>query len=332
MKTTAAILTKLNSPLEIVQLNIPPLQYGQVLVQVHTASICGSQWLEICGYKNNEKFLPHMMGHEGCGTILDIGDGVTKVKPNDKVTIHWRKGNGLEGDFVKYDHVGAGKITTFSTKTIVSENRITKIPNEIPDDFGSLLGCAITTAYGAVLHDSQLNLGDEILIVGCGGIGLSLIDACLVRGASHITCYDTKDKRSIIKQNIRFLTCLDMKRYNIIFDTIGIQETFDKCLPLLKDCGKYVIIGQTDPSKAIYLNNLTNLFGTNGTHIIFSQGGQTKPDIDIPILCSMLLNNRIKYNHLITHQFGLLDINNAFQTMKSNLCGKIIINMDNIHE
>jgi S-(hydroxymethyl)glutathione dehydrogenase/alcohol dehydrogenase len=331
MKTIAAILSQLNTPLDIVELNIPSLKYGQVLVKIHKASLCGSQQLEMCGYKNNKKFLPHMMGHEGCGTVLEIGPGITKVKPDDKVVMHWKKGSGIESDFFKYDNVGSGKITTFSTLAVVSENRITKIPNNIDDDFGTLLGCALTTAYGAVIHDSQLQFGDDVLIIGCGGIGLVLIDACLLRGASNLNCYDIKNKHNIIKQNIKFSTQLDnQKRYNIIFDTIGKQETITQSLPLLKPEGKYVIIGQNDPSVPICLNNIPSLFGINGSTIIFSQGGKIQPDFDIPLLCNMWLNQRMGHSHLITHRFNLLNINQAFNVMKNEPCGKIIINMENI--
>ena len=99
----AAILETLNAPLVIRELSLTELDIGQVLVKVIVSGICGSQLHEINGNKGNGKFLPHLMGHEGCGLVEEIGPGVTKVKPGDKVVMHWRPGLGIESDFPKYN-------------------------------------------------------------------------------------------------------------------------------------------------------------------------------------------------------------------------------------
>lgn len=156
MKTKAAILTELNSPLEIMDLEIPKLSVGHVLVEVHTTGICGSQILEIQGYKNNTKFLPHMMGHEGGGIVIDVDSSVSKVKSGDRVVIHWRKSSGIEANFVKYGNIGSGKAVTFAEKVIVSENRITKVPNDMKFDLCALCGCCLTTVLYYYISYSQL--------------------------------------------------------------------------------------------------------------------------------------------------------------------------------
>src|ERR1035437_6435377 len=128
----AAILESIDAPLVVAEVGLTPLTFGQVLVKVLVSGICGSQLQEIAGNKNNAKFVPHLLGHEGCGIVEDIGVGVTKVKKGDKVVMHWRKGDGIEADFPTYMFKGktmrSGKVTTFSEFSIVSENRITPVP------------------------------------------------------------------------------------------------------------------------------------------------------------------------------------------------------------
>ena len=98
----AAILTEIDKPLKIEYIELTDLKIGQVLVKNIKSGLCGAQIQEIKGLKGNAKFLPHLIGHEGCGIVEQVGDGVTKVKKGDKVILHWRKGSGIESDFPSY--------------------------------------------------------------------------------------------------------------------------------------------------------------------------------------------------------------------------------------
>ena len=143
----AAILEEINGPLTIGEVTLTDLLFGQVLVKILVSGICGSQLQEIAGNKGNAKFVPHLLGHEGCGIVEDIGPGVTKVKKGDKVVMHWRKGDGIESDFPTYMFKGkpmkSGKVTTLSEYSIVSENRITPVPHDTPNELCALLGCVV---------------------------------------------------------------------------------------------------------------------------------------------------------------------------------------------
>jgi len=91
-KFKAAILEELKSPLVVAEIDLPEkLSFGQVLVKVHYSGICGAQINEIEGVKGPDKFLPHLLGHEGSGSVIEIGEGVKNVKPGDKVVMHWRQ-------------------------------------------------------------------------------------------------------------------------------------------------------------------------------------------------------------------------------------------------
>src|SRR3989344_6266802 len=133
MKFHAAILVEQCQPLTVDQIELTtPLEYGQVLVRVICSGICGSQIGEIEGVKGEDKFLPHLLGHEGGGVVEKIGPGVTKIKKGDHVVMHWRKGVGIESATPQYKWdnrvVNAGWVTTFNEWAVVSENRLTPIP------------------------------------------------------------------------------------------------------------------------------------------------------------------------------------------------------------
>ena len=98
----AAILETLCEPLVLDEIEVPALECGQVLVQIHCSGICGAQIGEIDGKKGADKFLPHLLGHEGGGVVLETGPGVTQVRKGDHVVLHWRKGAGIHARPAKY--------------------------------------------------------------------------------------------------------------------------------------------------------------------------------------------------------------------------------------
>ncbi|MDP2577750.1 MAG: medium chain dehydrogenase/reductase family protein, partial [Candidatus Palauibacterales bacterium] len=155
MRINAAILVQQQAPLELAEIETPErLRFGQVLVKVHYSGVCGSQINEIDGTKGPDRFLPHLLGHEGCATVLETGEGVTSVKRGDKVVMHWRPGRGIQSETPTYrwngKTVNAGWVTTFNNYAIVSENRLTPIPSDFDSRLAPLLGCAVTTAMGVI--------------------------------------------------------------------------------------------------------------------------------------------------------------------------------------
>jgi Zn-dependent alcohol dehydrogenase len=140
--------------------------------------------------KGNEKFMPHLLGHEGCGIVEEIGPGVTKVGLGDKVVMHWRKGSGIESRFfpiysLRGLPLSGGKVTTLSEYSVVSENRITKVPTKTSNDFVALLGCGLSTGFSVVNKDANVKFGESVLVLGCGGVGLNCI---LAAKAHRVSC------------------------------------------------------------------------------------------------------------------------------------------------
>src|ERR1700691_269476 len=117
MKTEAAILVQTGQPLVMAELEIPPLKPGQVLVEIAYSGACGTQVMEWRGDKGEDKWLPHCLGHEGTGKVMDVGASVSKVKRDDAVVLSWIKGTGIEAGGAVYawngKRVNAGAVTTF---------------------------------------------------------------------------------------------------------------------------------------------------------------------------------------------------------------------------
>jgi S-(hydroxymethyl)glutathione dehydrogenase/alcohol dehydrogenase len=188
MKTLAAVLVELKKPLQIMELEIPRLKKGQVLVQIAYSGVCHSQLNEWKGTKGADPYLPHTLGHEGSGIVLEIGEGVSKVKPGDSVVLSWIKGIGLDIPGTIYSagnlNVNSGAISTFLQKGVISENRLIPIPSSISLKKAALLGCAIPTGAGVILNDMKVKEGQSVAIFGVGGIGSSALLA-----ASHSKAY-----------------------------------------------------------------------------------------------------------------------------------------------
>ena len=330
----AAVLEKLNYPLAIREVFPTELLPGQVYVKVLASGLCGAQLHEIRGHKGNGKFLPHLMGHEGCGIVKEVGPGVTTVKEGDKVVMHWRPGSGIESEFPKY-HLGekiisSGKCTTLSEFSIVSENRLTKVPHDTPTVLAAMLGCSLTSAMGIIDNECNLKFGESVAIIGCGGVGLNLIQAAKMKSAYPVYGVDINDKMfdlthqigvDIFTCNLEFIP----HKVDVILDTTGVPEVISKAFDKLAPSGRLIMVGQPAPGTDLNIFNPLSMFDGQGKSIRASQGGGTKPDEDIPRYIKLANREMLDFNTLHTDTFALDNINDAFDLLKTGNAGRIII-------
>lgn len=194
MRTKAAVLVETGRPLEILELQIPLLASGQVLVELSYSGVCHTQLLEWQGLRGPDPYLPHCLGHEGSGVVLEVGDGVQKVAPHDPVVLSWMKGAGADVPGTTYGSsigtVNAGGVTTFQQHAVVSENRLTPVPEGCSLRDAALLGCAVPTGFGSVQNTARAQAGESIAIFGCGGIGASALLAASVVGCDPVIGID----------------------------------------------------------------------------------------------------------------------------------------------
>lgn len=333
MKFKAAILTELNYPLTLAEVESHPLEYGQVLVRILVSGICGSQLQEIRGEKGGP--LPHLLGHEGCAIVQQVGPGVTTVDAGNKVVLHWRQGSGIESGFPYYNFDGqtitSGKVTTFSQLSVVSENRLTRVPHEVPNELCALLGCGLSTALGTIENEANLLMGESILIVGCGGLGLNLIRVSRMRLAGTIHALDISERKAISSTDAgadvfgtSFSDFTDVQ-YDVIVDTTGNPHAIADALMLLAPSGRFIMVGQPGPKQGIMIHGARHLFDGTGKTIKATQGGRFNPTLDIPRYVGLWKSGQLRLDGIITHRLPLEQINDGLELVKNGQAGRILI-------
>jgi len=165
------------------------------------SGVCGSQLGEIDAVKGKDKYLPHLLGHEGSGEILSVGPNVKHIQRGDRVVIHWMKSKiGQQAELPKYywknKNLNAGSVTTFSEMSVVSSNRLTKIPKNSDLKLAALLGCGLSTGLGAAINDAKINSDDNVIVIGSGGLGLSIILGAKFLNAKLIVALDKNNKNN----------------------------------------------------------------------------------------------------------------------------------------
>jgi len=344
-KIEAAILFEQRKPLVFENIELQDeLEIGQVFVKLHTSGICGSQIGEIEGVKGHDLYLPHLMGHEGCGTVLQVGPGVKTVSVGDKVVLHWKKGEGIQSHTPSYSlngtKINAGWVTTFNSHSIVSENRCTKIPSETDNELAALFGCAITTGFGVIENNAKLKMGESIVIFGSGGVGLNMIQAASLHSGWPIIAVDIFDNKLDLakkfgathtintnKEDVKnkINSILGKKGVDVFVDNTGIPKIIEIGYSLLNNQGRLVLVGVPKIGSNINIFSLPMHFGKK---IIGSHGGESSPESDIPRFLNLLKNGKLNFKELISKKYKLKEINQAIESFKDgSLPGRIIIEL-----
>lgn len=341
----AAVLTKLRSPLEVIRIELPKtLEVGQVLVKIHYSGICGSQIGEIDGAKGEDKFLPHLLGHEASGTVVAVGAGVRHVQVGNSVVLHWRKGLGIEAETPQYrfngSKINAGWVTTLSEYAIVSENRVTSIPADSNLEVAALFGCAVTTGFGIIENNAKVRIGESVVVFGAGGVGLNIIQAAALVSAYPIIAVDLYDEKlqlaaemgathiinSRLMEARQGIEALVGKALDVFIDNTGQPSIIELGYALTHAQGRVILVGVPHKGKNIQIHSLPLHFGKV---ITGSHGGEAMPAQDIARYQKLYTKGRIKLRELITDHYALDDINEAIEGMRNGkIRGRCLIHMD----
>jgi S-(hydroxymethyl)glutathione dehydrogenase/alcohol dehydrogenase len=341
----AAILVEQNKPLVLADIHPPrELSFGQVLVKIIYSGICGAQINEIVGAKGPDKFLPHLLGHEGVGLVLEVGAGVRTVKPGDRVCLHWRQSDGLQCDAPKYDWdgktVNAGWVTTFNDHAVISENRLTPVPEDIDPKIVPLFGCAVTTAMGVVNNDAHIKIGQSVVVFGVGGVGLNIIQFASMVSANPIIGVDLVDAKLAMgkrfgathifnSSSVKDLAgdiqaIVGEKGADVVVDTTGNARVIEQAYELTHPDGKTILVGVPMKGDKVSIYTLPLHFKKvlTGSH-----GGSVDPHIEIPRLTRLVKSGRLSLDGLVTHEFPLSQINEAIALVRSHQAGRVLVNM-----
>lgn len=241
MKSRAAVAFAPGEALQIVEVDVAPPKAGEVLVKVTHTGVCHTDAFTLSG-DDPEGVFPVILGHEGAGIVVEVGEGVTSVKPGDHViplytaecgkclfcrsgktnlctAVRATQGKGLMPDGTTrfsyqgkpiYHYMGC---STFSEYTVVAEVSLAKINPEARHDQVCLLGCGVTTGIGAVHNTAKVQAGDTVAVFGLGGIGLAVVQGARQAGAGRIIAVDTNPAKFALARHFGATECINPNDY-----------------------------------------------------------------------------------------------------------------------
>jgi S-(hydroxymethyl)glutathione dehydrogenase / alcohol dehydrogenase len=342
----AAILARQREPLVVDDVDLPEtLGVGHVLVKVHVSGICGSQIGEIDGVKGADPYLPHLLGHEACGTVVDRGPGVKRVAAGDRVVLHWRKAPGIDAEPPVYrwrgQRLNAGWVTTLNEYAVVSENRLTPIGAEVDVETAALFGCPVTTAFGMVSRNAKLTLGESIVVIGCGGVGLAVVQAAVLSGAHPIVAVDIHPPKLDLARRLGATHTVNSRERDlgqgvrdavggggadVVIENTGRPELIRAASELTGASGRTILGGVPEHGKDASIDTLPLHFGKvlTGSH-----GGEAEPARDIPRYLRLIEAGRLDLRPLVTDRVSLDGINDAIERLRQGqVIGRCLVRFD----
>ncbi len=261
MKTKAAVAFAAGKPLDIVEVDLEGPKQGEVLVEIKATGVCHTDAFTLSGDDPEGQF-PAILGHEGAGVVVDVGAGVTSVKPGDHViplytpecrqceyclhpktnlcqAIRSTQGQGLMPDGSSRFSLDGKPIlhymgcSTFSNFTVLPEISLAKIRSDAPFDKVCYIGCGVTTGIGAVLFTMKVETGSTVAVFGLGGIGLNVIQGAKMVGASRIIGVDLNPAREALGRQFGMTDFINPKDHANVVDAIvqltggGVDYSFE---------------------------------------------------------------------------------------------------------
>ena len=346
----AAVVWQAGEPMTIENVSIEKPKGREVLVRTAYAGICHSDLHFADGtYPYPVPFVP---GHEAAGVVEAVGEDVTHVKPGDHVvgclsvfcgtcpqcvTGH---PNLCESDTIKLAAGVARRLTlngevmhqfsnlsSFAEQMLVHENAIVKIDRDLPLDRAALVGCGVLTGVGSVIHAAKIEAGSTVAVIGCGGVGLSVISGALLAGAGRIIAIDRLDGKLELARELGATDIInatdrdpvgevvEMTKggVNYSFEALGMKQTADQAFRMLRMGGTATLIGMFKPGTKL---ELEGSFFIKDRKIQGSSMGSNQFRVDIPNLLNFYRQGRLKLDHLISGRIELEQINEGFANLR----------------
>ena len=352
-----------NQPLEVVDLTLPDPGPHQVVVRQFASGVCHSQLHTI----HNARHAPQILGHESTGEVLAAGELVTDLTPGDTVMVTWvpkdqaqarRQGGAISLDLPDGRTATTINVFTWATHTIADEMYVVKVPHDIDRESDSIIGCAVITGAGAVLHTANVQRGDSVAIIGVGGVGLSAVAAAAHLGADPIIAVDLDDNKLDFAKRfgathgvnaadvdpvaaVRELTA-NSEQFDILrqpvagvdyaFDCIGRAVTMRQVSEMIRSGefglskgGTAVLVGV--PQTPIELDSRHMFIGERS--YICSLGGSCSPAEDLPRFIEWHRRGVLDLDALVTQRYSIDDIGQAVDDLENGrVAGRSILVVD----
>ncbi len=355
----AAIFRSADQPLTIEELDICNPKSREVLVRTAAAGICHSDLHYIDGYYTTP--VPTVLGHEAAGIVEKIGEDVTYVAPGDHVitclsvfcghcefcvTGRPFSCSSPETDRPQDDSPRLCQngnrihqfynLSSFAEQMLIHEHALVRIRRDMPLDRAALIGCAVTTGFGAVVNTANIEIGATVAVIGCGGVGLSAINGAAIAGAGRIIAVDVKDTKlqlarqfgatdtvnSASDDPVEMVRELTLGGVEYSFEALGKKETSEQAFRMLRRSGVATIIGMVPKGQTIEIEAASLL---EDRRLQGSNMGSNRFRVDMPRYVDFYLRDQLKLDEMISKRIALEDINQGFADMKHGQVARSVI-------
>ncbi|WP_033424301.1 alcohol dehydrogenase catalytic domain-containing protein [Actinomadura flavalba] len=363
----AALLRAYGAPLDVTEIEIAPPEAGEVLVRIAASGVCGSDLKGIDGTSPVVTHLPCVLGHESAGTVEATGPGVTSVKPGDRVVIAMNGPCGRCRNCVRGRvHLCSGRsrmttimgmtadgstrlsaggeavrpyigIGSFAEKAVVAEAMCVKVGAGDPLDLLALTACAVVTGVGAVLNVARVEPGSSVLVVGCGGVGLNVVQGARLAGATTIIAADVAASKLRLAETFGATHTLlsdDLPKQvgaivrggaDYAFDVTGVPAVLPAAFAATQPGGTTVMVGSPAAGRDLAIPPGV-LFGSR--RLMGTQGGDANPARDLPLLADLHRAGRLDLAGLVSERLPLDDVNDAIAHVRSGAVARSVIVFD----
>lgn len=362
MSMRAAVLYEHDTPLVIEEIELDPPKTGEVVVRMAASGVCRSDLHVIKGVHPTP--LPAILGHEGAGIIEEVGPGVKNVKPGDHVLLSWlpycgrcrwcTRGRPSLCENVEWSELGTladGTVrfrrgdlpihhyiatSSFSERAVVPAQCAIPVGADLPLRELALMGCAVMTGVGAVLNTAGVRPGDNVAVVGCGGVGLNCVQGASIAEASRIIAIDTEERKLKLAQDLGATDLVNASESSVLenvldlsgggvdysFEAIGYPDTIELAVGLLGRGGQAILVGMAPPEARIPFDALTMTLQEQTIKGCWY--GSVRPPADFPLLVELYRAGKLRLDSLIK-TCKLDEINEAFQAMESGEVARSVI-------
>ncbi|MBV9171334.1 MAG: Zn-dependent alcohol dehydrogenase [Chloroflexi bacterium] len=348
----AAVLNDFGKPLDLENVQLDPPRAGEVQVRIGATGVCHSDYHVI---KGEWKYgLPLILGHEAAGVVETVGSGVEGVKPGDHVVLSFRPACGVcrlcsmgrsvlcegrTGDRFKM-HDGTARVHrdgedlnvlarvgSFAEYVVVPAEQVIPVGSDVPMDILALIGCAVTTGVGAVINAARVEPGSTVAVIGCGGVGLNVIQGAALVSASRIIAVDLLDNKLEYARQfgatdtvnasggdaVEQVKALTGGGVDYAFEVIGNGKTVEQAIEMTRTAGTACIVGMAPQGSRASFDPL--VFVNKETRLIGTWYGSARPRIDIPKMIDLTLSGKLKVRELISRRYSLDQINEGFERL-----------------
>jgi S-(hydroxymethyl)glutathione dehydrogenase/alcohol dehydrogenase len=357
----AAIFHAANQPLTVEQVDVDDPQDHEVLVRTVASGVCHSDLHFAEGLWPHPT--PAILGHEGAGIVEKVGNGVSYLKPGDHVIscvsvfcgscdqclsghpnlcANPGASQRAKGGKPRLSQNGKslsslGSLGTFAEKMLVHENALVKITNDIPLDRAALIGCGVTTGVGAVLNTAKIEPGSDVVVFGCGGVGISAIQGARIAGAGRIIAVDQFESKLAMARKFGATHTIDATQTDPVkeiksmtggrgadysFEAVGVKKLAEQCFECIRPGGTATIIGMIPFGQKVELDGAAFL---SERKIQGTLMGSNRFRVDMPKYINFYLDGRLNLDDMVSRRGKLEDVNEAFRAMKAGEVARSVL-------